>query len=79
MSNRRKLSFIAVVLFFASCHNDVPGLPTPQEVEGYKYCKYKNKENKEPCESTYKTSKKDCETIGGKLFNDALCTVPFEE
>jgi len=66
----------AIAIFFASCHNDVPGLPTAEEVAGYKYCEYKNKEK---CESTYKVSEKDCKLVGGKLFTDALCTLPFEE
>jgi len=52
------ISIVVIAIFFASCHNDVPGLPTVQEVEGYKYCKYAN-----GCESTYKISEKSCADI----------------
>jgi len=76
MSNRIivKFSFIAAVFVFASCHNDVPQLPTPEEVEGFKYCKYVNKDGEEKCESTYTISESDCKFVG-ELFDDSICTI----
>jgi len=56
-------SIVAIVFFFASCHNDVPGLPTVEEVQEYKYCKYKNPSGETLCKSTYQISKKNCVDI----------------
>jgi len=77
MSNRKlivKLSFIAAVFVFASCHSDVPDLPTPEEVAKYKYCGYTDKNNVSQCKSPYVISKEDCEKIPGHgFFSDKDC------
>jgi hypothetical protein len=68
-----KLSGVAaIMLFFTSCHNEVPELPTVSEVEGYKYCKYEDNEGIQ-CKSTYEISEESCESevVGGELFSDA--------
>jgi hypothetical protein len=61
-------------IFFASCHNDVPGLPSTEEVQGYKYCKYANPSGGVPlCKSTYQISKKSCVDINfPPMLNDSL-------
>jgi len=56
-------SIAAIVFFFASCHNDVPGLPTAEEVHGYKYCKYTIPSGEIRCKSTYQISEKNCADI----------------
>jgi hypothetical protein len=83
MSNRRvivKFSFIAAMFVLVSCHNDVPGLPSPDEVQKYKSCKYKIK-GEEVCKSTYEIDEDDCTNpvVGGTLFCDFKCTEPCPE
>ncbi|MCL1956008.1 MAG: hypothetical protein FWF63_01675 [Fibromonadales bacterium] len=75
MSNRVivKLGFIAIIFGFASCHNDVPNLPSSDEVKEYKYCKYGN----DICKNTYEISEQDCRSISGELFLDKDCTEPY--
>ena len=65
---------IFVIFVFASCHSDVPGLPSPDEV---KFCSYRDQSNKPQCKSTYEISEKDCISIKGNLFSDKDCTVPY--
>jgi len=69
------IGIAAVAFVFASCHNDVPGLPALNEVQNYKYCKY----GAVPCKSTYEISEKDCKAVGGNLFCDADCITPCEQ
>jgi len=56
-------------LVFASCTNDVPTLPTPEQVEGYQFCLYKEKMCYK-CKSTYEISDIDCPHIGGVIYTD---------
>jgi len=76
MSNRVivKFGFIAAMFIFISCYHDIPELPTGNEVEGYKYCKYRNKDGNDECKNTYEISEQDCKSIGGELFSDKDCT-----
>jgi len=81
MHNFYKISFIAAIaLFFASCHNDVPELPTPEEVAKYEFCKYIDKDGKEQCKSIYIIRKDDCAEVGGTIFCNEKCeeTEPCE-
>jgi len=64
---RSVLILAILALFFASCHNEVPGLPTPDEVEHFKFCYYKDKNGEEQCKSTYEIFETDCTRVGGKL------------
>jgi len=70
-----KFSFIAAMFVFASCHNDVPELPSPNKVKGFKFCKYEDKEGYQ-CKSTYEIYESDCTAsiVGGKIFCDENCT-----
>jgi len=70
MSNRVivKFGFMAAMFAFASCHSDVPELPSPEKVAEYKYCEYMSTEGIQ-CKSTYEISETDCERVGGKLFD----------
>jgi hypothetical protein len=74
---RSALILAILVLFSVSCHNDVPGLPSSEEVKGYKYCKYVNI-NGPQCKSPYEVSEVDCKRVGGKLC-DAGCTENCED
>jgi hypothetical protein len=92
MSNRLivKFSFIAAAFFFASCHNDVPSLPTIEKVQEFKYCKYYAKEKDESgeykdvcrCKSEYEITDTECRVVvHGEFFEDkescdAACSVP---
>jgi len=66
---------VTIALLFASCYSDVPGLPTPEEVEKYEFCQYQGKDKLE-CESTYVISKSECNIIKGSLFTDKDCKIP---
>jgi len=72
-----KFSFIAAMFVFASCHNDVPGLPSPDKVKEFKFCKYEDKEG-DQCKSTYEIDESDCivPIVGGVIFCDENCTEP---
>jgi len=60
----RSILILAILtLFLASCHNEVPDLPTPEKVREYKYCEYESKDGPQ-CKSTYEISEKDCDIIG---------------
>jgi len=61
------VSIAAVAFFFASCHNDVPELPTTNEVDGYSYCQYKDKAGVPQCKSTYEIPKDYCTVVSGKI------------
>jgi len=63
-----KFSSLALALFLASCHNDVPGLPAPDEVKEYRFCQYEDKDGVVQCKSTYEISIKDCESVKGNLL-----------
>jgi len=80
----RALILAIFALFFASCHNEVPDLPTPDEAAGYVYCGYKDKDapGELKCRSSYEV---DCDKIiklieenflEGGLFCDANCKDP---
>jgi len=72
----KTLSFIAVIAFvFVSCTNDIPDLPTPEEVEEFMFCKSVIHN----CKSTYEVNPDDCVAIKGSLFFDMYCSnpVPF--
>jgi predicted nucleic acid binding AN1-type Zn finger protein len=64
---------IFAIFVFASCHNDVPGLPSPDEV---KFCKIEGL----TCKSTYEISEADCNALKEKgkaeLYSDKDCTIP---
>jgi len=79
-----KFSGFAIALFFASCHSDLPELPSPEEVKGYEYCGY-NKDGTSAstsasvdyCKSTYVISVEDCRKIPGfRIYIDAACNEP---
>ncbi|MDR2594900.1 MAG: hypothetical protein LBC87_09055 [Fibromonadaceae bacterium] len=77
----RSILILAIfVLVFASCHSDVPGLPSSDKI---KFCKYEDKNGKSQCESTYVISEADCKKLkeNGKaeLFSDKDCKVPYKE
>jgi len=63
----RYLILAIFALFLASCHNDVPGLPAPDEVKEYRFCQYEDKDGIVQCKSTYEISENDCELVEGKL------------
>ncbi|GBU25519.1 hypothetical protein R83H12_02169 [Fibrobacteria bacterium R8-3-H12] len=82
MSNRVivKFGFIAAMFVFASCHNEVPELPNPSNIQGYKkFCGYKNKDGILQCKSTYEIFVTDCEKVGGEIFCDMDCQEKFED
>jgi len=80
----------AIAIFFASCHNDVPSLPTSRQVEDYAYCKYIAKVIEDgvskdicKCKSTYEISRESCEgdVVKGTIYTekedcDEACKVP---
>jgi len=68
------VGIVAIALFFTSCHNDVPELPTPDEVDGYKFCKYGTQ-----CKSLYEISKEDCKKIKGEFYSDKECKILWVE
>jgi len=75
----RSILILAIfALFFASCHNNVPELPSPEEVKEYKFCGYIDKEG-DKCKSTYEIKPGDCEVVGGTFFCDTACTEPYVE
>jgi len=73
----RALILAIFALSFASCHSDLPGLPSPDEVEGYQYCGYIDKNGNPQCKSPYVISTDDCKKIPGHdFYSDATCKVP---
>jgi len=70
---RNTLTLAIFALFFASCHNDVPKLLAPDEVE-FLWCGYVSPDGFQ-CKSTYEVSKEDCKLVG-KLFEDEDCETP---
>jgi len=64
----RYLILVISALFLASCHNDVPGLPSPDEVKEYRFCQYEDKDGAVQCKSTYEISEKNCEAVKGSLL-----------
>ena len=62
-----KFACIAAIFVFASCHSDVPELPSPDEV---KFCSYRDQSNKPQCKSTYEISEKDCKLVGGTVLDN---------
>jgi len=68
-----KFACIASIFVFASCHSDVPGLPSPDEV---KFCKLTSPGS--TCKSTYEISEADCKALRekgeAKLYSDKDCT-----
>ena len=74
-----KFACIAAIFVFASCHYEVPELPSPDEVKDFKFCKYKAKDDSYICKSTYEIPQAKCELIDGKIFSDKDCTVPYKE
>jgi len=59
----------AIAIFFASCYNDVPELPTLDKVDGYSYCQYKDDKGNPKCKSTYEISRKSCDAVGGNIVS----------
>jgi len=76
---RSTLILAIFAFFFVSCHNDVPELPSPDEVKNFTFCKYESKDGVSQCESSYKVSKTECKLINGELYSDKKCTEPYEE
>jgi len=74
-----KFACIIAVAFFASCHIKVPDLPSDEEVQSYKFCRYKDRDGDLQCVSNYKIPKEQCEKIKGKLFYDKDCTDPYKD
>jgi len=64
-----KFACIAAIFVFASCHNEVPELPSPDQVSEFEFCGYEVGGDYK-CKSTYEISPADCTTIGGNLFPD---------
>ena len=65
---------IFAIFVFASCHSEVPELPSPDEVQ---FCSYRDQYNEPQCKSTYEISEKDCISIKGNLFSDKDCKKPY--
>jgi len=61
----RSILILAIfALVFASCHNDVPGLPTAEEIEGYKFCKYTDEAGESQCKSIpYEMTENTCRKV----------------
>jgi len=59
---------IFVIFVFASCHSDIPGLPSPDEV---KFCRYEDGKGVRKCKSTYEISEKECGLVGGTVLDNA--------
>jgi len=54
---------IFAMFVFASCHSDVPELPSAGKI---KFCKYKDKDGVSQCKSTYEVSEADCKALEEK-------------
>ena len=68
-----KFICIAAIFVFASCHSDVPGLPSPDKI---KFCKYEDGNGNTHCKSTYEISEADCKALEEKGEAELLDECP---